>query len=392
MYKIKKVHGTRFIGHTKAGLKSLLNNWIVLVQAFENLVAAKSSCSKKIPGLLKSLRNTQFLAIACYYLRLLDAISPLSLSFEDNEQMAYQVGSQVDSAIARLQDLSSQDIDVNQAIEYAGFKQDGNILTQQLPKRGHMRQAKENREYVELQYEGMQNRNAETSTSRIIAIRDTIIPSVEKFLKERFASFDDGVYSSMTWVDPAYWNEEPAKDLEKMDTLSNHFEEMGISIEKCRLKREWKELRALYDRFYATCNVLAFWKKIFAFKKQQFPNICKLVEMVLSIGPSNAVVECGFSQLTATLSDRRISLNHSTMENLLLLKVNSHVLNEEEVDKIMQLSVQKFLSKKRKRTTEGNSPPSKRQQIESEDDQETESESEDENYVDDDDIFEIEEN
>ena len=80
-----------------------------------------------------------------------------------------------------------------------------------------------------------------------------------------------------------------------------------------------------------------------------FPNVCLLVELVMTLGPSNSVVESIFSHLTAMLSDRRLSLNHSTMEDLLLLKCNKSFFTQVTFEELIQSSVDVFLQKRRKR-------------------------------------------
>ena len=69
----------------------------------------------------------------------------------------------------------------------------------------------------------------------------------------------------------------------------------------------------------------------------------------MALGPSNSLVESAFSQLNAMLSDRRLSLQHSTMENLLLLKHNAQFLTAVEIETLISSSVSTFLQKRRKR-------------------------------------------
>ena len=90
----------------------------------------------------------------------------------------------------------------------------------------------------------------------------------------------------------------------------------------------------------------------FPYRKSTFPNVCYLVELVLAIGPSNSVVESVFSHLTAMLSDRRLSLQHSTMEDLLLLKCNKARFSGAALEDLLESSVESFLQKRRKRKLE----------------------------------------
>ena len=52
------------------------------------------------------------------------------------------------------------------------------------------------------------------------------------------------------------------------------------------------------------------------------------------------------------LSDRRLSLNHNTMEDLLLIKANHHAWEELECEEILEDALKVFFMKRRKRVTD----------------------------------------
>jgi transcriptional antiterminator len=90
------------------------------------------------------------------------------------------------------------------------------------------------------------------------------------------------------------------------------------------------------------------WGKIIQYRRKLFPNICLMVELLLCLGMSNSTVESGFSHLTAMLRDNRLSLKHRTMENLLIIKINDLVWNNEEREDILESALNHFLQKRRK--------------------------------------------
>ena len=53
--------------------------------------------------------------------------------------------------------------------------------------------------------------------------------------------------------------------------------------------------------------------------------------------------------LTAMLSDRRLSLNHQTMEDLLVIKANHNAWTTKEMEDIMEESTDHFMSSKRRK-------------------------------------------
>ena len=70
---------------------------------------------------------------------------------------------------------------------------------------------------------------------------------------------------------------------------------------------------------------------------------------MLPLGPSNSVVEKGFSQLTTMLSDRRLSMKPITMENLMIIKVNHLTWSPEERDEIIERALEIYMQKKRRK-------------------------------------------
>lgn len=57
---------------------------------------------------------------------------------------------------------------------------------------------------------------------------------------------------------------------------------------------------------------------------------------------SNSIVEYGFSHLTAMFSDWQPSVKHSTMENLLLIRLNDTMWKQNERDQFHSTSSEYF--------------------------------------------------
>ena len=125
----------------------------------------------------------------------------------------------------------------------------------------------------------------------------------------------------MAWIDPALWKDE---ELSSIFRLIDHFQHTleSANRDRSKLKYEWKELKHTVKFYYRGVPATLLWPRIFQYRKAQFRNICISVELVLVFGASNSVMEAGFSQLTSMLSDRRPSLKHETMENLMIIKAN----------------------------------------------------------------------
>ncbi|XP_038063160.1 zinc finger protein 862-like [Patiria miniata] len=367
VYRFPKVHGTRFVGHQRKGLKILLHNWIPLAQAIENSIASKkhTNMDAKLNGILKKLRSLQFLAMCSLLYELLDIVSSLSLKFERGDVQTFEVLPAIDVTKVRLQDL----LEDEDPVKKAGYSIEGNSVLCNLPKGGHMRKSAEKRETVSVELDGMSHaqRRSDTSTSSTTdesdmsrKLKQKVVPALMKKLDERFQSFSNTLFKNMFWVNPANWRSDaPETEIESLQACSNHFSTTLVAsgFDSSKIKLEWQTLKIVHKSFYQGMEAGEMWAKVLQYRRKEFPNLCLLVELIMAIGVSNSTVECGFSMLTAMLSDRRLSLSHTTMEDLLVIKANHQVWSESERDDIIEASLKNFMSSKRRKRQVQNSTP-----------------------------------
>ncbi|KAL5016137.1 hypothetical protein ScPMuIL_005726 [Solemya velum] len=362
-----KVHGTRFINHMRRGITHLLNNWVVLIHAIENSLAnsKERAVSAKLRGLLKKLKDFSFLSKCCLYKDVLEACSVLSLQFEKENIMCYDILPMLERTQEALEELDNEKAGLNCEILLQKSalvlekKSDCWHLESCLLEAGHHRKKKENREFVTVDYKGMNCRDLDSAEKVIDKLRSTVISNIKTCLESRFSSFQSELYKNMFWVDPANWGD-TIREIEAMKSLADHFSETlkMNNFDIAKITSEWKEFKRMVKYYMNGVNAKDLWERVLLHRRKEFKDVCMLVEIVLCIGPSNSVVESGFSHLTCMLTDRRLSLNHSTMENLLLIKVNDFVWTQEEKEQILETALSKYTSTKRKRVIETNTPES----------------------------------
>ncbi|XP_043867344.1 uncharacterized protein LOC122757843 [Drosophila mojavensis] len=73
----------------------------------------------------------------------------------------------------------------------------------------------------------------------------------------------------------------------------------------------------------ANVNVLNFWRE----RKSTHPELYALSKVCFAIPPTQVTIERAFSSLKLVLADNRNRLNHDTLENILLVKLNSYHLD-----------------------------------------------------------------
>ena len=347
VYNFPKLHGTRFVRHQRNGVTILLHNLIPLAQAIENSMAQAmhKPLNAKLRGILKKLQDAKFLVNSCLFKEILEIISGLSLRFEKGELQAFEVPTAVELTESKLQDLLEEEDVMAVTMDKAGFTLRDGVLSIDLPKGGHMRRSVPNREYTTLALDmtGSATDKLQRATD---ALKDRTLPALKDCLETRFSSFNSqSLFQDMMWVDPANWRSDTAGELESMNTLAQHFE-VPLAAAGLQGQQGQAGMERCQDPGQELLQRL--WEQILCYRKANFPNICLLVELVLSVGVSNSTVEGGFSILTAMLSDCRLSLNHSTMENLMLIKANHLAWSERDRDEIIDDALEHFLSSKRR--------------------------------------------
>ena len=141
--------------------------------------------------------------------------------------------------------------------------------------------------------------------------------------------------------------------MDEIEKFSHHFSmplvESGFELQKCF--SEWKRFKFYVKANYkpAERNAHNVWKGTLQYHRNEYPNLCLLVEIIISLSGSNSSVERAFSTLTNILSDKRMSSKHATLENLLPVKLNDKVWNDVEREEIIESALAIYLKKQRKR-------------------------------------------
>ena len=115
-------------------------------------------------------------------------------------------------------------------------------------------------------------------------------------IKERFEGFlQDKIFTSMKWFDPQYWEDSSDYGLEDINFIISYFkiplETNGLHISK--IVREWREFQVFAKMQYANLfnDPWVFWKKVLSFRRNEYPNLCLIVELATCIFGSNSAVE-----------------------------------------------------------------------------------------------------
>jgi hypothetical protein len=189
-----------------------------------------------------------------------------------------------------------------------------------------------NRESVDVDMPGLRYSSRARDVAATAKKSTTI--HLTALLRERFPENNSEIYEVMRIYDPQYWAEDPEYGLKELRVLFERFKvplsEAGI--DERVLFIEWKRCK-----IYARCQMgellkdaKVMWQRILTFKRLEYPNLCLVIELITCIAGSNSAVERAFSLLTLLLSDRRLSMKHSTMTDLMLIKGNDNCWSAKE--------------------------------------------------------------
>ena len=377
-YPMPKIHGTRFVNHRRRGFKNLLETWPAYTLAYENAVTdprgmAANTCAK-ITGLLKKFKSYSFMCTVDVYLDLLEQLAPMSLVFEADTLMPYEVTSAVKRSILQLREkedeIGKEGEFLDSYVSRYHVTEDG-VAKGQFTKAGHKKKKKQNREYVTVEF-SMDGFKRDQCLGKIRGIKKKVIPAVITTLKDRFASYDDEIFSKMRWIDPAFWTSDKEFGIDDINIIASHFEEplSLASFDISRALKEWKSFKNYVRSYYAKLpEAKPLWQSILCNRRQEFPNLCKLASLIISISGSNSAVERTFSVVTNILSDKRLSMRHNTINEALIVYGNDSLWSTEERESIIDRAVEIYTESKRRRKADQPSSSPKRQRLDDEEPQ-----------------------
>ena len=187
------------------------------------------------------------------------------------------------------------------------------------------------------------------SSQRAFTAKKVVAAQIATWLKERFADYDKPILKAMGWFDPINWQTEKTYGLAEINAVYAHFEETlnAAQFDHVKVVNEWHNFRKYVSTSLPNHAAVELWVKIFQFKKNEYPNLCMLAELIITISGSNSVVERAFSILKRMLSDQRLSTNHRTLNMRMCIKINDELWCDGERDMIIDRALDIFMGKRR---------------------------------------------
>ena len=376
-YALPKITGTRFVSHRYRGFSPLLHMLPALKIAYENYVTEQKcgSTKDKLIGLLKKMKDAEIICGIATALDIFEVMRPLSLVFEGEGLMAFNIKPTVDITIGQFQDIFECHgevlLDSHPRSLTFEYNDTGEIvLVRDYCRAGHEQRSPQNREYIKVRMDDISNFCPDTVQTSLNKI-SSIAADLSDILSKRFEDFESPLFMAMQWLDPKYWTDSKDYGVEQIEKIYQHFKKPldDAGFDFIKVGKEWRLLKAFVKSFFikaAVKNPLSpekIWQNIVTHRKDEYPNVSLLVSLLTCLSGSNSKVERAFSVLTLLLSDRRHSLHHETMEDLMLIKCNNKNWGCQEREDIIERAFEIYMSKRRIGLTEGQ-PDMKRGRVE----------------------------
>ena len=355
-YTLPKIHGTRFINHRFIGFQRFLHMIPALIMGYDNALAKGKMNAKtraKVTGLVKQLKNAHDIVAVCAATDILEKVKPASMVFEGDDLVPHELNTNIEITITELQELlESSEIPIDSNMLFYQFQQSGDggetKAVHQFCKRGHERKKPVNREYKEIAVSGITHYQDLLIINMHKKIKE-VTESLIALLKQRFVDENSQLFALMAWFDPKSWDDSSDYGVIEIQQLYDHFkvplDESGY--DPVLVLKEWKRAKIyIKNQFNVEIEAIQIWKVLITKHSQQYPNLTKLA-LIISLSGSNSAVERSFSILTMILSDRRLSLQHQVMEDLMVIKCNDRNWNKEEKQNIIKKSIEIYFQKRR---------------------------------------------
>lgn len=98
----------------------------------------------------------------------------------------------------------------------------------------------------------------------------------------------------------------------------------GFNGDNRTLQTELKGLKNAVRHYYDGVPVNELWRNVLRYRRHEFPNLCQLADVVLSVAVSNDFVESAHGFLTTALLqfDRKLTTKRDVTNDLLVIRAN----------------------------------------------------------------------
>ncbi len=293
--------GTRWLASRVRAYKALWKHLPAVILHFEEASHSRGDEGVKCTGYLKKLKSVKFVQSLYFLIDALEALEPVSVAFQREDLFVTELNHKLSAALIRLEGLKHENGE-----KYDLFK--ANFAG------GSLKCGKGLDHVVVLS--GSENLGPTEASLH------TLVTRMIEALNQRFAFLTTTPYLQFNILDHQvmppihaaaqlymYGNDE-------IRTLVDHFRGYFSQDEAARMLKQWPDLKVAVTG-HKKLKPVEVYQNLLAAQPEELQAILLLVELALTLSPSTAGVERGFSAMKQIKSSKRSRMNASTLSDLM---------------------------------------------------------------------------
>ena len=309
------VQQIRWVASQNRALKALLDNYDITIAHLEEVASGRDDNAPKAKAYLKDMRSERFITFLHFMIDWTNLLSEVSTLFQQKKCLISEVGKRVTELKEKFIQMKTRR---------------GKLL------RKFLRESEDGR-FRGNEMTHKQNRREQDTSDRIKADVNTLLEAAEFFLEERFIKHIGGEPHSLFNVfDFQIWPDKESEEFrvygdEEIDKLVDTYSPLLSQEEKESIIDEWLDLKMYISRNLHRAVIDAYETFVGLMNSaevQHMKHIMILILIMLTISPTTAECERGFSSVNNIKTTARTSMKQEALSSLVRIKVDGPDLME----------------------------------------------------------------
>ena len=303
------VQQIRWVASQNRALKALLDNYDITIAHLTEIAAGRDESSQKASAYLRDMKSERFITFLHFMIDWTNLLSEISTLFQQKKSLISEVGKRVSELKEKFIQMKTRRGKMLRKFlsESTDGKFRGNEMTHK------------------------QNRRERDTSDGIKADINTLLEAAEFFLEERFIKHLGGEPHSLFNVfDFQIWPDKESEEFrvygdEEIDKLVDLYSPLLSQEEKDSISDEWFDLKMYISRNLNRAVIDAYETLVGnknSAEVQHIKHIMVLILIMLTISPTTAECERGFSSVNCIKTSARTSMKQKNLSNLVRIKVD----------------------------------------------------------------------
>ncbi len=305
---------TRWLPSRLRCLKAVEKNYTPSVVHMENMAGGsdiKSEDAAKAKGVVQEMKTEKFVRFLHFMLDYSTILSKCSTDFQHDNLNITRTNQLIESTTSRLLSLKTKPGEYQKTLDTKfTVNEDGSICYCGTQLTKSQRPAR---------------RGEGTDKDTLGAEIQKIIDNTVKYMDSRFKNLCEKPLSCFKVFDPSTLPC-PREELanygdEEVDYLVTHFASLLDEEEKEKIPQEWMDLK-MWLAEHRGSKVDCLYRDLLSENPEHLSHILLLVKLMLTLSPSTAICERGFSCMNRVKTTHRTSLQPETLNDCMQLSIN----------------------------------------------------------------------